>query len=71
MAQYKGTKSIQVKQQEIRSLLQNFNWETNPNWSNMLLHMKNEIDDYWLNYLQRQITSKKTINTDIYTYNTR
>lgn len=53
MSQFKAKKTIQVKQQEIRSLLQNFNWETDPNWANKLLKITKEIDDYWKNYLKR------------------
>jgi hypothetical protein len=71
MPQYNAKKTIQIKQQEIRSLLENFNWETNPCWAKMLMNIKNEIDDYWLNYLQRKMLSEHTISTIIHTYNTK
>lgn len=42
--------SIQQKQQEIRSLLQNFDWETNPSWLSKLNVIQDEIEFYWLEY---------------------
>ena len=42
--------TIQQKQQLIRSLIQNFEWETNPNWSDELEEIGREILDYWNEY---------------------
>ena len=42
--------TIQQKQQLIRSLIQNFQWETNPNWSDDLAEIGREILDYWNEY---------------------
>ena len=51
---FKGKKSIQVVQQEIRSLVENFDWETNPNWYLHLKKIEFKINDYWTNYLKRE-----------------
>ncbi len=46
--------SIQQKKQVIDSLIQNFNWETNPNWQEMMVHIDEKIIDYWDNSLERK-----------------
>jgi hypothetical protein len=46
-------KTIQVKQAEIRQLLLQFNWETNPKWADLWKTISYQIDDYWKNYLMR------------------
>lgn len=48
--------SIQQKQQVIRSLLQNFNWETNPDWQKSMIEIDDKIKEYWENYLKREYT---------------
>ena len=45
-----GKKTIQVKQQEIRSMIQSFDWETNPTWEMKISQIRDEIKDYWSNY---------------------
>lgn len=45
--------TIQVKQQQIRSLIQNFQWETDPKWAVKWSNIENEIKNYWKNYLKR------------------
>ena len=46
--------SIQQKKQVIDSLLQNFNWETNPNWQEMMIEIDKKIDEYWEHSLGRK-----------------
>ena len=43
-------KTIKVVQQEIRSLIQNFDWETNPNWKLKLSNIETQIKFYWEGY---------------------
>jgi hypothetical protein len=50
--------SIQQAKQVIDSLLQNFDWETSPNWPEKLDNIKNHIQEYWDVYLQRKTKSK-------------
>ena len=40
-------RTIQVDIQMIRSALQNFDWETNPDWENKLFEIKSSIKKYW------------------------
>jgi len=47
--------SIQVDQQLIRSLLQNFDWETNPKCLSDLLEIQKSITNYWLNHKRKKI----------------
>ncbi len=42
--------SIQVDQQLIRSLLNNFDWETNPNWFEDFEQIRKSINNYWENH---------------------
>jgi len=51
-------KSIQVLQQEIRSLIQNFQWETDPEWQAKMVEIDAKIKDYWENYLKRKYIIK-------------
>lgn len=39
--------SIQVQLQQIRSRIQNFDWETNPEWEMDLYEIKASIKKYW------------------------
>ena len=45
--------TIQVKQQIIRSMIQNFAWETNPNWDKQWKEIYREVAEYWSEYMQR------------------
>ena len=47
------SKSYMVKKREIDALLENFNWETNPDWSELLDDIGKKIDDFWTNELKR------------------
>jgi hypothetical protein len=51
-------KTIQIKQQEIRSLIENFDWETNPKWQDKWKKISYEVDDFWKNYLRRDSQNK-------------
>ena len=44
--------TIQVKQQIIRSLIENFDWETNPDWINDWSEIYREIAEYWTEFKQ-------------------
>jgi hypothetical protein len=44
--------TIQVKQQIIRSLIQNFDWETNPDWIDDWKEVYKEIAEYWNEFKQ-------------------
>lgn len=44
--------TIQVKQQIIRSMIENFDWETNPKWDSLLEDIYKEIEEYWLEFKQ-------------------
>lgn len=46
-------KTIQIAQQEIRSLIENFDWETNPQWENNIDLIKVSIFQYWKYNLKR------------------
>lgn len=39
--------SIQQKKQLIDSLLQNLDWETNPDWQGIMIAIDKEIIEYW------------------------
>lgn len=39
--------TIQVDQQIIRSLLENFDWEGNPKWKEELSNIETKIQIYW------------------------
>lgn len=44
--------TIQVKQQIIRSLIQNFDWETNKYWIDDWCEIYKEIAEYWTEFKQ-------------------
>ena len=44
--------TIQVKQQIIRSMIQNFDWETNPDWDESWKEIYKEIAEYWIDFKQ-------------------
>lgn len=46
--------TIQMMQQIIRSKLENFDWETNPEWQPDFYEIMNLIKIYWKDYLKRE-----------------
>ncbi len=40
--------TIQTRQRVIRALLENFDWETDPNWRKDLDIIINKIHEYWI-----------------------
>ena len=44
--------TIQVKQQIIRSMIENFDWETNPDWDESWKEIYREIAEYWIDFKQ-------------------
>jgi len=43
---------MRVKQ-EITSLIQNFAWETDPDWQEKLIKIRKEINHFWSEILER------------------
>ena len=46
--------SIQQIQQEIRSAIQNFQWETDTAWLLKLEIIQKKIESYWIEHLKRE-----------------
>lgn len=44
--------TIQVKQQIIRSMIENFSWETDPDWDESWKEIYKEISEYWIEFKQ-------------------
>ena len=41
------TRDYQIKKRTIDSMLENFDWETNPKWVGKLDEIKTKIDEFW------------------------
>ena len=52
------TETIQIKQQLIRALLQNLDWETNPKCNQKLYQIQTEIFSYWKDFKDAKYNSQ-------------
>jgi len=47
------SRNYQIKKREIDALLENFDWETNPEWRTKLIIINNKISSFWQSEIQR------------------
>lgn len=56
MAEQTKIATIQMMKQIIDSKLQNFDWETNPQWQSEFYEIMNLIKIYWKDYLKQSVS---------------